>query len=105
MDLLIQGVDLHVTINKGADSVVQIRGSAVGATYLTLNGREIYVDRDGSFNESLVLLPGLSVVKLDTEDKFGNTREEKFEIVYSEKDQSFAINNQGSGVSSIINKN
>ena len=105
MSFLITGVDLKVNINKSEGSIAQVKGNAYGATYLTLNGREINIDKDGSFNESLVLLPGLSVVKLDTEDQFGNTSEKKFEIVSKDSGNSFAINDVSNKAINIINKN
>jgi hypothetical protein len=94
MIFLVTGVSLHAAIERSSDSgVAKIKGMAAGATYVTLNGREIFIDKDGSFTESLVLLPGLSVVKLDTEDKFGHVSEKKFEVVYTEPGESMAINN------------
>jgi hypothetical protein len=100
MNFVLTGVKLQAHVEKNGNSpVIQVKGNAYGATYVTLNGREIYIEKDGSFTEDVVLLPGLSVLKLDTEDKFGNTTLKKFELVYKNRGQSVAID------SKIINNN
>jgi hypothetical protein len=100
MSFVLRGVKLQANVERNGNSpVVHVKGNAYGATYVTLNGREIYIEKDGSFTEDVVLLPGLSVLKLDTEDKFGNTALKKFELVYKDGGQSVAIGNK------IINNN
>jgi len=90
---LIEGVKLTANIIRDKNSsLVEVSGKANGATYLRLNGREIFIDKDGSFKEDLILLPGLSVVTLSSEDQFGNTIDKKFELVYKEPGASVAIN-------------
>jgi hypothetical protein len=64
----------------------------MNAIYLSLNGREIYIDKDGTFTEPVALLPGLSVVTLDAQDKFGKTFEKKFEVVYEETTKVAIVN-------------
>ncbi|MDE2030806.1 MAG: hypothetical protein KGI58_00900 [Patescibacteria group bacterium] len=83
---LIKGVKISATINQNDASspIVEVKGNAKNAIYLSLDGREIYIDRDGSFAEPVALLPGLSVVTLNAQDKFGKTSEKKFEVVYKE---------------------
>ncbi len=94
MNFVLMGVKLQATIERKSSSpVVQVKGNAFGATYVSLNGREIYLEKDGSFTEDVVLLPGLSVLKLDTEDRFGNQSVRKFELVYKDGGQSVAVRN------------
>jgi len=87
MRFIFKGVQIQAKIDYNNSSLVQINGNAKNATYLSLNGREISVDKDGTFSESIALLPGLSVVTLDAEDKFGNQAEKEFNVVYKEKNQ------------------
>jgi hypothetical protein len=90
---LMKGVSLDARIEEShSSSLVEVKGRARGATYVTLNGREIFIDKEGLFNESLILLPGLSVVTLESKDKFGKTSLKKFEIVYNGPGEPVAIN-------------
>ncbi len=93
MDFLLKGVQISASIDRnGNSSVILIKGNAKKAIYLTLNGREIFIDRDGDFTESVALLPGLSVVTLAAEDKFGKSSEKKFEVMYQESTGAVAWN-------------
>jgi hypothetical protein len=77
------GVKIEATIEKkDGSSLAEIKGKAPKATYITLNGREIFVDKDGNFSESVSMLPGFSIMALHAKDKFGKTADKKFEVVY-----------------------
>ena len=85
MDFIIHGVEIVASINHDdSSSLIEVKGNAKNAIYLSLNGREIFIDKDGSFTEAVSLLPGLSVVTLDAQDKFGKTSKKKFEVIYKE---------------------
>ena len=92
MHFILKGVQIQANIEKNNSSIAEIKGNAKNATYLSLNGREIFIDKEGSFNEKVALLPGYSVLTLDAEDKFGNHAEKKFEVVYKENNQVALIN-------------
>lgn len=93
MNFLFNGVQITASIVRDPDSsIVEIHGNAKNANYITLNGREIFVDRDGAFTERVALLPGLGVVTLEAQDKFGKTAQKKFELVYKESTGVFAYN-------------
>ena len=100
MDFVIHGVQISASIKKdGTSPLVEVIGKAPNATYISLNGREIYIDTDGSFDEKVALIPGLSVMTLNAEDKFGNQREKKLEVMYNGGVGAVAIGN------TIINTN
>lgn len=81
MDFLVKGVQIKAKIiRQGDSSLVQVVGNAKNAIHLKLNGREIFIDKDGNFSEAVYLLPGLSIVSLKTVDKFGKISKKKFEI-------------------------
>jgi hypothetical protein len=87
-----KGVKIEATIEKKNDSsLAEIKGRASKATYITLNGREIFVDRDGNFSESVSMLPGFSIITLHAKDKFGKTADKKFEVVYEGNAPSIAL--------------
>ena len=87
-----EGVQIKATIeNNGGSPLAVVSGKAENATYLSLNGREIFIDKDGSFKESIALIPGFSVVTLDANDKFGNNKEKKFQIMYKGESPAVAM--------------
>jgi len=88
MSFIWNGVKIQATIEQKSDSPLAIiRGKAPNANYISLNGREIFIDKQGNFTEVISMLPGYSVVTLEATDKFGKSAEKKFEIV-REKDAS-----------------
>jgi hypothetical protein len=95
MDFVLHGVAIKATVDTNTDSsVVEVKGTAANATYLTLNGREIDIDRNGGFDEPVALLPGLGVVTLNAKDKFGNVSQKQFEIIYKEDNSQVALVNK-----------
>lgn len=92
MSFLIKGVKIVATIQpQDSSSLVVIKGIAAKATHLTLNGREIFIDKDGNFSEAVAMLPGFSIITLDAKDKFGKTAEKKFEVVTGENAKAIAF--------------
>jgi len=81
------GVQLQTKIDLTQSSIATITGKAKHATQLTLNGREIFIDKDGNFSEPVALPPGFSIMTISALDKFGKTSEKKFEVVYKENNQ------------------
>lgn len=84
---LIFGTDIkNVNITDGAtitESVLDITGVAKNASKITLNGREIVIDKDGNFYESIALISGYNIVSIYAEDKFGHKDEENYQLRYS----------------------
>jgi len=94
MSFLFNGVKIEASIEKNSDSsLATIKGVASKATYISINGREIFITKSGDFSESVVLLPGFSVVTINARDKFGKTALKKFEVVTEENSSSFAFKN------------
>jgi hypothetical protein len=91
MEFIWKGVEVQAQIQKDETSLAKIKGNAKNATYITLNGREIFIDKNGEFEEVIALLPGFSVIKIDAKDKFGNFDEKKFEIVRKGEQSEFAL--------------
>jgi hypothetical protein len=86
---LIFGVKItNVNIVDGAkvtENALEIKGNARNAINLTLNGREISIDKDGNFNETIILLPGYNIVTIKAKDKFGHIDEKNYKLMFSEK--------------------
>jgi hypothetical protein len=90
---LIVGVKIkNVNIKDGStmkDSALQITGNAKNGIFVTLNGREISVDQQGNFNETIALLPGYNIINIKARDKFGYIDEKNYKIMYQRDDFSF----------------
>ncbi len=92
MSFVFKGIKIDATIEKRGDSsLAVIKGVASKATYISLNGREIFINKNGDFSESVILLPGFSVVTINARDKFGKTAEKKFEVVVEKSSDAFAF--------------
>lgn len=88
-----KGVEIEASISKidEESSVFAIEGFAKKATRVAINGREIFIDKNGYFRELLDPLPGYSVVKIEASDKFKNQSEKEFELVEKENAESVAL--------------
>lgn len=93
MGFLMKGVRISANIEEStSSSLVKIKGKAMNATYISLNGREIYIDKDGSFEEQVSLPEGLSIITLDAQDKFGKQAFKEFEILHKVDGSGVAFN-------------
>ncbi|OHA20488.1 MAG: hypothetical protein A2849_00630 [Candidatus Taylorbacteria bacterium RIFCSPHIGHO2_01_FULL_51_15] len=63
-------------------SLVTLRGTSKNISFLTLNGRQIFTDEQGRFEESLLLEEGYSIMTLEAKDRFGHTEIKRLELVY-----------------------
>ena len=63
--------------NERVAQVFSVRGVVDDASYLTLNDRRIYPDRDGVFEEELVLPTGYTIVKV-----YARNRQKRETIIY-----------------------
>ena len=78
----------NVNLVDGAtmtESVVKLTGNARNAINLVLNGREISVDQEGNFSETIALLSGYNIINIKAKDKFGNTDEKNYKLMYLKK--------------------
>ncbi len=54
------------------DSFFTAEGSAKNIFNFYLNGRKIFVDKNGNFKEKMVLASGSNILEFKAEDKFGH---------------------------------
>ena len=82
---LIFGVKIkNVNIIDGVkveNSVLQVTGNAKNAINLTLNGREISINQEGGFNETIALLPGYNIINIKAQDKFEYIDEKNYKLI------------------------
>jgi hypothetical protein len=69
---ILSGPLVSVTTPQNGETVfeplVQVAGSAPRVKDLTLNGRSIFIDMEGNFDERLLLLPGYNIIELTARD-------------------------------------
>ncbi len=66
------------------NSLVDIKGIAKNINHLSLNGRTIFVDKAGVFNEKLLIYNGLNIIEIKAIDKFGRITNKTLNIVLKE---------------------
>jgi hypothetical protein len=82
MIFVFKSIQIEATISQKTDSsLIDIKGFAPKAVNLSLNGREIFINKEGQFSESMAILPGFSIITIKAVDKFGKVSEKKFQIV------------------------
>jgi len=64
------------------DNLLHVTGNAKHAAILTLNGREISINKQGDFDETIALLPGYNVIQIEAKDKFGSVDEKNYKLIY-----------------------
>jgi hypothetical protein len=88
---LIFGVKIkNVNLADGAiftENIVKVTGNAKNAINLILNGREISINEQGDFEETIVLLPGYNIINLKAQDKFGRIDEKNYKLMYTQPKQ------------------
>jgi hypothetical protein len=65
------------------DRIISLSGVAQNITDITLNGRKIYTDEKGRFEEPLVLENGYTIVTLVAKDRFGRHTSLSKEFFYT----------------------
>jgi hypothetical protein len=65
-----------------ATSTIRVVGIADRAKTLKLNGKSIFIDEKGNFNEVILLSKGYNVESIEAQDKFGRIERVDLQIIY-----------------------
>lgn len=83
---LIQGPSVDIWVPQNGATVykplIHIEGEARNIAFLSLNGRQIFVDEEGYLNEQLLLPPGYSILTFEAKDRFGREITNTLQLVY-----------------------
>ncbi len=63
------------------NSYLAVKGRVSNVSFISLNGRQIFTDKNGFFEEGLLLARGYNIIELTATDKFGRIKKEKREVV------------------------
>ena len=84
---LINGPEISVSTPKNGDNLanplVAVTGIATNITHISLDDRQIFVDKKGNFSEKLLVPSGYTIIKLAAQDKFGRTTQKLIELNYT----------------------
>ncbi len=83
---------VHRLPSEQEQRLVTIEGQARNIARMTLNGRQIYTDKDGNFKEALVLENGYTIATLEAEDRYGRQTSLTESYVYTAGDEKVSIN-------------
>ena len=75
------GSDLVLFTPRNGEHVktshIIIQGRATGMSFLFLDGRQVFSDDNGYFEEELILPYGLNIIRMTGKGRFGRTFEEE----------------------------
>ncbi len=74
--------------------LIEIKGATQNVSSISMNDRLITIDKDGVFNEKILLSPGYNIIKLSASDKFGRRTEKMLELVLTENKSLGLIKSQ-----------
>ena len=63
--------------------LVHLRGKASNISTINLNGRQIFTDRTGYFDEALLLENGYNIATIQATDRYGRTQRIVKQFVYT----------------------
>lgn len=69
------------------EPMIRISGIASFTQQLIVNGKNLALSPDGSFDEKLVLNPGYNLVMIQGADRFGKVTHQNYAVVLAEKSQ------------------
>lgn len=86
---LIQGPE--ITINNldeetgaiiSSEKTLFLEGNVSHSSFISINGRPIFIDESGYFNEKLLLSSSMSIINIYAKDKFGKEVQKKIDVLY-----------------------
>lgn len=90
------GVKIDARVEQAENlnnNIFNLNGNAKHATFISINGREIFIQKNGDFKEKIAMPEGYSVVTIFARNKFGKDQEKTLEfytppsslVVYNKK--------------------
>lgn len=63
--------------------LVNIKGKAERISQIFINGKKVFTDEAGNFNEPYLLASGYNLLEIMAQDKFGRKIEKKVQLVFN----------------------
>lgn len=76
-------IEIFQPINGSAisSSTVTIIGRADRVNSLSLNGKTLFIDKLGNFQETIIIFPGINRITLSAKDQFNRSIDSQLELV------------------------
>lgn len=85
-EILMAGPQIVVESPKSGltthESLVRVQGIATNAKETRINGRNMFIDTNGRFDEQLLLMEGYNIIELTAKDAQGREAKEVIALVY-----------------------
>lgn len=72
------GITITTSVEDGAaldSKLLTLTGNAPHTSHFTVNDRELILDKDGNFTDTLLLQQGYTILELKASDRFGRTKD------------------------------
>jgi hypothetical protein len=66
------------------ENLIEITGKAENISFISLNGRQIFINEDKEFREKILLTNKINLVEIFAEDKFGKNTNERMYLTLDE---------------------
>lgn len=63
-------------------SSITLKGNAQNVAFIFLNNRQIFIERDGAFEETIALFPGYNIIELVARDRFNSETMERVRVIF-----------------------
>lgn len=76
-------IEIFQPINGSAiaSTTTTIIGRALRINSLLLNGKTVFIDESGNFQETILVFPGVNMISLTAKDQFGRSVNNQLEVV------------------------
>jgi len=71
-----------------ASPLIEVRGISRNLSFLNLDGRKIYTDKDGIWGEKLLLQRGVNIIEVRAKDRFGRENKQMLQVVYDGSEET-----------------
>lgn len=92
----LNGPVVEITMPKNgqllAAALIDVGGVSKNISFLNLNGRKIFTDKDGNWREKLLTSPGYNRIEVTAKDRFGRNISKTIELVLKEPEISVVQN-------------
>jgi len=74
-------IESHKDGEVVTDAAIILGGHGENVAWLSLNGRQIFMDEEGNWSEKLIVSSGTSIMTLEARDRFGRERKKHINII------------------------
>ena len=74
------------------ENVIDIKGRAENVAFISLNEKPIFVDKEGLFDEKLLLSPGSNIIEIRARDRFKKEILKTINIYYKQSTTTLETN-------------